>query len=80
MRGNGLKLLQGRFILDIRKKIPERVVGCWNRLLREVAETPFLELFKKRVDVVLKEHGFVGNAGGRWMDGSDDLTGLFQPY
>ena len=27
-----------------------------------------------------KEHGLVGNIGGRWMVGPDDLRGLFQPW
>ena len=25
-------------------------------------------------------HGLVGNIGGRWMVGLDDLGGLFQPW
>ena len=63
MRGNGLKLHQGRAGLGIRKEFNRRVVKHWHRL-KEVGESPSLEVFKERGDVALKDmvsgHGGLG--------------------
>lgn len=58
IKGNNLKLLQGRFRLDMREKFfMEGVVQPWKRLPRPAAGSPSLDVFRTHVDVP----GFPGN-------------------
>ncbi|KFW75662.1 hypothetical protein N305_00504, partial [Manacus vitellinus] len=48
---NGFKLTEGRFRLDIRKKVP--TVKHWNRLPIEAVDAPSLKVLKARLDGAL---------------------------
>jgi len=53
-KGNGHKLKHRKFRLNMRKNfVPLRVTEHWNRFLREVVDSPSLEIFKTRLDKVL---------------------------
>jgi len=54
-RVNGHKLKHRKFQLNKRKNFfPLRVMEHWNRMPREVVESPSLEIFKTHLDKVLR--------------------------
>ena len=80
-RGNGFKLRQERFRLDIRRNfLTQRVVMHWNRLLKEVVDATSLDAFNARLDMALGSLvwwlAILHMAGGLKLD---DYYGLFRP-
>ena len=72
-------MCQGRFISDTGKTFPLRKSGeALAQLPRGVVESPSLEVFKKRVDVTLRDvvNGHGGDGG---TVGLCDLKDPFQP-
>ena len=68
-------MCQGRFTLDIRKNFfSDRVDKRWNRLSKAVIESLFLEMFKKRMNMVLRDMV-------QWpvLVVDEEIDGLFQP-
>ena len=74
-----MKLCQGKFRLDIRRRfLTERVVGHWNRLPRAVVTAPNLSELKEHLDDALSRDLVLGSpVRSRELD-SMILLGPFQ--
>lgn len=54
-KGNGLSLHQERFRFYVKKNsFPERVIKHWNIVPKEVVESQTLEVFRRHMDVALR--------------------------
>lgn len=63
--GDGLKLQQERFRLDVKKYLlPKRLVGQWDRLSRGMVESPSVDVFRNHADVALRDSGPDGDELG----------------
>jgi len=71
-RGDGFKLKEERFRVDIREKFfTLRVVRLWPRLAGEAVAAPSLAVFKTRLDGALSTLG--------WWRGSLPMAGGLEP-
>ena len=79
MRGDGLKLCQGKTRLDIKKNLFSERKS--DKALEWGAQETGWDTVPGGVQepyrYCIKERGLLGNIGGKWMVGLGDLRGLF---
>jgi len=68
MRGNGLKLCQGKFRLGVRKNSFSERGGALAQLPREAVESLSLEVLKSCADVALRDEVSGCGEGGLGLD------------
>ncbi|TRZ10931.1 hypothetical protein HGM15179_016188 [Zosterops borbonicus] len=79
MRGNGLKLSQQRFRLGITDKFSKKHAKHWKTLPRAAVESELPGIFKRYVDVALRNMVYWWTWECWDKAGINHLRGLFQP-